>query len=129
MTGVCAECGPTRLRWKATGAGKPRSLACGTKRRQDRDDWYERKGIDPGDLILRAHGLTASEARRFRDGKSCAICGETEQLHVDHDHETGRIRNVLCRRCNLGLGNFRESPELLARAIEYLKTHTREAAT
>jgi hypothetical protein len=56
----------------------------------------------------------------------CAICGieATEmkrELSVDHNHETNKIRGLLCDRCNIGLGNFRDSTTLLSVAIEYLE--------
>jgi hypothetical protein len=57
---------------------------------------------------------------------SCAICGieATElkrELSVDHNHETNKIRGLLCHHCNIGLGNFRDSTTLLSVAIEYLE--------
>ena len=52
----------------------------------------------------------------------CLICGvEDFRLFVDHCHKTKRIRGLLCRGCNTGLGHFKESPDNLANAIEYLK--------
>jgi len=51
---------------------------------------------------------------------TCEICGTETVVTVDHDHRTGDIRGKLCRRCNSGLGFFRDSPERLRRAIEYL---------
>lgn len=65
-------------------------------------------------------------------GSKCAICnqiegasreGRTMHLAVDHDHETGEVRALLCGNCNKGLGNFQDSPELLASAILYLSSH------
>lgn len=60
-------------------------------------------------------------------GNACRICkvvfDEMTTPHVDHNHTTGKVQSLLCRRCNLGLGNFKESPELLVRAAEYLKYH------
>ena len=53
----------------------------------------------------------------------CAICAINirEDPHLDHDHETGKIRGALCQRCNTGLGMFRDSCYILDKAIEYLR--------
>ena len=56
---------------------------------------------------------------------TCEICLNYEfgrRLCRDHNHKTGAQRGLLCTNCNLGLGNFKDNPELLLRAIEYLKT-------
>ena len=62
--------------------------------------------------------LTAQES-------GCAICGNgndgPRQLSIDHDHETGQIRGLLCDRCNPMLGYARDSIPVLLAAIEYLK--------
>lgn len=58
-----------------------------------------------------------------RQAKRCAICKKKqngERLRVDHDHVTGKVRGLLCKNCNLALGNFKDNPVSLARAIEYL---------
>ncbi len=52
--------------------------------------------------------------------KECVICGAEEQLVVDHDHATGKIRGMLCNHCNRGLGHFRDDPQLLEFAAQYL---------
>lgn len=57
---------------------------------------------------------------------ACAICGVSatelkRELSVDHNHETNKIRGLLCHHCNIGLGNFRDSTTLLSLAIEYLE--------
>ncbi len=62
-----------------------------------------------------------------QDGK-CSICGSEKpypnprikNFAVDHDHETGKIRGLLCVSCNVGIGHFRHDPSLLQKAIDYL---------
>ena len=53
----------------------------------------------------------------------CSICNDLprKQHHLDHSHATGKHRGVLCVRCNLGLGQFRDRIDLLEQAIVYLK--------
>jgi len=54
----------------------------------------------------------------------CAICNDEcktgRKLAVDHDHKTGKIRGLLCMNCNNGLGKFKDSCDLLSKAISYL---------
>jgi hypothetical protein len=50
----------------------------------------------------------------------CVICGNEESLVVDHDHQSGAIRGMLCNHCNRGLGHFRDDPMLLEFAAQYL---------
>lgn len=66
----------------------------------------------------RLYGWTEADAERF--GHQCGICGDTEDLVVDHCHETGAIRGLLCGPCNKGLGMFRDDPNKLQAAIAYL---------
>lgn len=79
--------------------------------------------------LLKKYGLTIEDYERLvreQEG-SCALCGEPPtqgNLAVDHCHTSGRVRGLLCRGCNTGLGNFKESPELLDRAANYLRTHS-----
>lgn len=56
----------------------------------------------------------------------CAICGGKPDgrwgvLHVDHCHDTGKVRGLLCNRCNMGIGYFRDQPDLLHSAACYLE--------
>lgn len=51
----------------------------------------------------------------------CAICDRTaDPLHIDHDHTSGKVRGLLCRPCNQGLGLFRDNPQFLLSAAKYL---------
>ena len=51
----------------------------------------------------------------------CEICGEGGKLHLDHCHNTGRIRGLLCMRCNTAIGRMYDDPDLLKKAIAYLE--------
>ena len=77
--------------------------------------------------LKRLYGLTPElwdVMFRGQDGR-CPICGRrlTNTTVVDHDHETGKVRGLLCSRCNSGLGMFEDNIRLLARAIVYLEEH------
>lgn len=55
----------------------------------------------------------------------CAICGDTISInaHVDHCHNTGKVRGLLCMHCNTLIGHADENTNVLAKAIEYLEKH------
>jgi transposase-like protein len=57
----------------------------------------------------------------------CVICKKDwtaeDKFARDHDHETGKWRDILCRTCNLALGGFKDDPELLRNAAEYVERH------
>lgn len=78
---------------------------------------------------LKRYGITVQRYDELltEQGGGCAVCGVTEQgngrlLAVDHDHDTGAVRGLLCGPCNAGVGMFQDSPALLAAAITYLRT-------
>lgn len=58
-----------------------------------------------------------------KQNKVCAICKTHEtknRLHVDHCHKTGKVRGLLCGRCNTALGSFQDNLKWLQAAIDYL---------
>lgn len=77
----------------------------------------------------RFYGLSEEDHRAMLAAQNgrCAICGGTgtkgdpDGLDVDHDHETGVVRGLLCRTCNLGLGMLGDTESSLRRAMKYLK--------
>jgi hypothetical protein len=106
--------------------------------REQRDAW-QRKNYQEN-RTERLHGrrryLYGLEPEQFEQMKKdqdnkCKICGTSEprgrgNWHVDHDHETGAVRSLLCTDCNTGLGKFLDSPALLIAAAQYLQQHTME---
>lgn len=55
----------------------------------------------------------------------CLICGESllvNKRHIDHNYKTGKVRGILCAKCNTGLGQFRDNSELLRKAVVYMET-------
>ena len=79
--------------------------------------------------IKQKHGSRAIvwyEIAYKEQGGICAICGlpervKNKKLSLDHCHHSGRLRGLLCNRCNTGLGSFKDSPLLLRKALKYLK--------
>ena len=91
----------------------------GTRLKERADNLKRMFNITPEDWELKA------SAQKYK----CAICKKEcitgKRLAVDHDHETGKIRDLLCGNCNQGLGKFKDSPQLLDEAAEYLRKHGR----
>lgn len=54
---------------------------------------------------------------------TCPLCRNVEHLVLDHDHKTGKVRDLICSQCNTMLGNARDSLDVLYEAIAYLKKH------
>lgn len=87
---------------------------------------------------LRKYGMTPEQYDAMRESQQykCAICGEHEEdapkgkaktsataLHIDHCHESGKVRALLCYNCNNMLGKAKDNEQTLLKAIEYLKEH------
>ena len=83
--------------------------------------------------LKKKYGLTTDEYQSLcsSQGNVCAICGMPQNskrgpnLSVDHCHETGKIRALLCVKCNTGLGMFKDDPRLMERAAEYIRSHSK----
>ncbi len=132
---VCTGCGVLKSLDAYSKGSDPcgkkyRCKACSTKALQvwrhvnaDRNKRQKR-----GASLRRYYGMTHDEYDRMVADQAgvCAICGHPPikgDLNVDHDHVTGRIRQLLCGPCNRGLGQFFENPEVLAAAAAYLRRH------
>lgn len=71
-------------------------------------------------------GLSPEEIQIIRDiqDNKCAICEEPNPTDLDHCHSTNKIRWLLCRHCNRGLGAFKDKPDLLRKAATLLERFT-----
>lgn len=73
--------------------------------------------------LQRDYGMTEADREQLRSSQMgiCCICLSASAEHVDHDHETGKVRGVLCFSCNAALGQFKDRPDVIRRAISYLE--------
>jgi hypothetical protein len=89
---------------------------------------YERhpEAIRRGNLLKYGMSLDDFDTMLASQGNKCAICKSekhnSKNWMIDHDHETGEIRGILCHGCNIGLGGFRDNPDSLMSAVDYLNT-------
>ena len=88
-----------------------------------------RKIIIQKDNYKRRYGLSVEDKQLMIDNQNglCAICNNplksTHDVCVDHCHTTNKVRGILCRKCNLGIGHLNDSLDILKSAIKYLKKH------
>lgn len=145
---LCGKCG-TEDRY-AGGGCRPCSRANAARRRRESPDkiregktqWvrenpdkasagslrWRRKNPDKvRDHKLRhRYGIIQADKNRMwtEQNRQCAVCRKTLGItaaNTDHDHETGKVRGLLCGPCNRGLGLLQESPEVLRAAASYLE--------
>lgn len=77
------------------------------------------------------YGITLDEYKELlsSQGGKCAICQSaplSKNLCVDHNHDTGKVRGLLCDMCNKGLGHFKDNLELLSKAVKYITKYDRQ---
>lgn len=123
-----------KQKYNQTERGRAKNKAHGEASR--RRPWYreylssEKRKAYYRERLLRAKfnlSLEKYAAMVVQQNGGCAICGTLEEkagrfgvFDVDHDHETGIVRGLLCSRCNRGIGVFSDNVELVRRAFEYL---------
>lgn len=98
--------------------------------------WREERGgkLKKKDKDLQyKFGITLEDYNRMKSEQNdrCYLCDKHQsqvklQFAVDHCHETGVVRKLLCSNCNTGLGQFKDNIEVLTKAIEYLKSFKQE---
>lgn len=94
-------------------------------------DWYENnKERHINNALLRKYGVTLDQYNLLRAQQDfrCAVCDAHEtdigkQMFVDHDHVTGKIRKLLCTKCNVGIGMLQDNPDIMERAAKYIRDH------
>ncbi|KAB2348952.1 endonuclease VII domain-containing protein [Actinomadura rudentiformis] len=81
--------------------------------------------------MIARHGLSPRDVIRLvlQRGDECPLCLSAPAAHVDHCHETGAVRGLLCPECNSGMGQLRDDPVTLRRAADYLEEHGSGGAT
>ena len=126
------KCGPDSRR-RAT----ERRTAKADLIRETHSEWRKKNSGRLKDAhYRRTFGLSFEQVKeKFHEqGGRCAICrrgisllnGSPREMraNLDHHHETGLVRSLLCHHCNAGLGSFFDSPEILEAAAEYLRRHS-----
>jgi hypothetical protein len=80
--------------------------------------------------LKKTYGVTIEQYQEMltQQSSGCSICNRTimetgKPLGIDHNHKTNIVRDLLCNKCNRGLGFFNDNPELLTKAIKYLNKH------
>lgn len=118
----CQKCGTT-LKW----VSKCACVECGKSKNRLERQTPEYKNARKHYDLNRRYGLSKEEYNKLLDQfeHRCAICDvEASKLKkglcVDHDHTTGKIRGLLCDRCNRGLGMFQDDIKMLQNATLYL---------
>ena len=89
----------------------------------------QRRKIKSREEILKEHNITAKQYQEFLNNQNnkCAICGinfsdiKPTSIHIDHDHNTNKIRGILCLNCNIAIGLFKDNIYALNQAIKYLQ--------
>ncbi len=94
------------------------------EKRRTRSEEDRRKNKD--NFLKTKYGITLQQWERMfsdQDGK-CMICKKRKKLCVDHDHETGEVRALLCRWCNTMLGDSGDNPEILMLGALYIEEYS-----
>ena len=142
---VCSTCGEekdlssfwrkTLTKKDGTKSCRPSCKECAIKKKLDiyhNEGGKELQKKRSFRALMRSYGITEEiyEQERIKQQYKCFLCGTHEQtqhhgrLFVDHCHETGKYRGLLCILCNTGLGSFKDDIEVLQKAIEYINENS-----
>ncbi len=136
---ICRKCGilkPLEKYDYSYSSKNPerRRHSCKTCRNEQRKLYDSRHGFGLRERTLKKfYNMTPQDYLDMssKQNNKCYICGEInkfgpwkDKLVVDHCHKTNKVRKLLCDKCNKGLGQFNDNPELMQKAINYLKEHS-----
>jgi hypothetical protein len=98
------------------------------KRREASRKWHENNPkAAKSNKLKKKYNISIEDYNTLleKQNNTCAICQQENKhkraFHVDHCHETGKIRGLLCHSCNTGIGSLKDNIELLRAAINYLE--------
>jgi hypothetical protein len=124
LASSCKKCANARWRKYASTAKGKAAKARADKRYVDKNRSKVKARMS---LFYRRkkYGVTAEQLERMlaQQYRSCAICRKpfgVGLFYVDHDHASGEVRGLLCRKCNMGLGKMCDDVDLLIEAVVYL---------
>lgn len=112
-------------KWRAEN---PEKVAASLRSWEERHQEH-RRNYNRMVSLRKLYGMSLEEYENImeRQDGGCAICGRKpgskRKHHVDHDHETGKIRGILCSQCNTGLGMFSDDIEKMKTACIYLMSN------
>jgi recombination endonuclease VII len=117
-TATCATCGMVDLNRQGIATNGTTRWACATGKRT---------GNRNRRLVYKEKKRQRRAEKLILQDSKCSICDgylEFDSSYMDHDHATDCLRDVLCPMCNAGLGQFKDSPELLRKAAAYIEIHS-----
>lgn len=132
QTKVCRDCGATRplKEFYYKKARKQYNSYCKPCHQIRTKNWYaarpdKLKEVAHKSRIKRSYGLTPEQVAEMsrKQDSLCAICGDKPGTFIDHCHKTGKVRELLCSTCNLGIGQLQDSTRILMAAVAYLEKH------
>lgn len=118
------RCRPCYYRWRCEDPGYRERRRASNRRSKAKNENQQTRRRS---YLRQLYGLSVEEFDAIVVSQSgvCAICptpvGHTRDTHVDHDHTTGAVRGLLCRRCNRALGLLKDDERWLKSAIRYLE--------
>lgn len=140
-TGTCKQCKkrlPKNTQEELSEIGMRFCSKCKKVKPLDKFEYLRRKGSESvkrstcvecyddtvrwKNYLKRMYGITPEQYQDILDaqGGVCAICGGIRRMCLDHDHETGAVRGILCENCNYMIGNAYDSQDTLLAGARYL---------